>query len=566
MTDATPTWGNPVTLANTNLAALLPRWPEVWCVAETETGLRHSSTAMRRLYVAHFICLGGHPDALELLSRIDSDGKEEALDPQAAEPGPVGVLLEIGIGAINETPVPAAWVEDLRAALKRLLAGCGEKGDAFELLSDLHVPCPNRWADWSQRYDDRFLRLLLPDHRVAEYSEEHGHIVSTRWAAFKTRAALALQMLHEPCPAVEGDLTDHLAFLVGFNLASGLRASDAADAVIAVLEGQADALGRMIGRLEIVEAEDSIHSAIERAMARPDGQEAWQRVVDWVLARRAKGFELESNNGQDDDQSEDDQEDDQGDDQEAQPTGTLPSTAAELDVLVNDYIEHANRGGFAPTAMSDQEVGAVFLELLGGAPPDAQQLGSFIATWSSGDDKLGGRVRMLAACGQLEQQILQHQKDNQISGLIREPFNFEPLDFTAERLRLGHWLMPLGDDPAVLRGNALELGRGLQRLASGRGSDWLTYRQIDFKPDDSIDAWRYNRDDWSEFDAALEAATHASISAGIPWIANTGDQALELILWCDADWPGCENGPSTTWVLVNPALAEKLDASDCWWA
>lgn len=552
MTDANHIWGNPVTLANTNLAALLPRWPEVWCDTETETDLRHSSIAMHRLYAACFACLGGHPEALKLLSYIETDDEEEAPDSQHADPGPVGVMLEIGIGAINATPVPAAWAEDLRAALKRLLAGRGEKGDAIELLDSLRVPYPTRWADWSREYDEKFLRLLLPDHRTAEYSEDHGHIVSTLWTALKTRVALAVQMLHEPCPAVEGDLKNHLSFLVGLNLAFGLRASDAADAVIAVLEGQADALGRMIGRID-VGLETSIDDAIEKAMAGPDGQEAWRRVVDWALARRAKGLEPEP-------------DDDQNNGQEAQPTGTLPSTAAELDALVNDYIKHATRGGFAPTDMSNQEVGAVFRELLDDAPPDAQQLGSLIAATTSGDDKLGGRVRMLAACGQLEQQILQHQKDNQISGLICEPFNFEPLDFTAERLRLGHWLMPLGDDPAALRANALELGRGLQRLASGRGNGWLTYRQIDFKPDDSIDAWRYDRDDWSELDAALEAATHASISAGIPWIAGTGDQALELTLWCDADWPGCENGPSTTWLLVNPALAENLDAPDCWWA
>jgi hypothetical protein len=197
-------------------------------------------------------------------------------------------------------------------------------------------------------------------------------------------------------------------------------------------------------------------------------------------------------------------------------------------------------------------------------------IGNFIAQIHSGDPAgLGKGVRMLAHCGELEQQILQHQAQYQISGVLGETFTFDPLDYRVKVLRLGLWLEPIGGDAELLHANALELTASFKRLAEGRGNRWLKYRQINFELEDGTGAWRFNRSSWSGLDAAAAGASHATISTGLLLAGDeqSDHHVVELTLWADGSWPGAEDGETQSFLLVDPNYLNVVDlnAEDCWW-
>ena len=247
---------------------------------------------------------------------------------------------------------------------------------------------------------------------------------------------------------------------------------------------------------------------------------------------------------------------------------TLPMTAAELHQLADEFVRNAIAGGFMPTGMSDEELGERAVAAF--QSEEAGSIGNFIAQIHSGDPAgLGQSVRMFARCGELEQQILQHQAHYQISGVLSKTFTFDPLDYRAEVLRLGLWLKPIGNDGELLHANALELTASFKRLAEGRGSRWLKYRQINFELQDGTGAWRFNRSSWSGLDAAAAGASHATLRTGLVLIGDdqSDHHAVELTLWADGSWPGAEDGDTQSFQLVDPNYLNVVDlnAEDRWW-
>lgn len=243
---------------------------------------------------------------------------------------------------------------------------------------------------------------------------------------------------------------------------------------------------------------------------------------------------------------------------------SLPMTTAELDQLARDYVRNTSAGCLPPLTKPDKEIGKSLRASLMAAPSD-QKISHFLSASINDDAELAQVFHRFAAWNQLEEQIKEHQLQHQISGLIQETFNFDPLDFTCETLRRGRLLTVMDDDPQRLKANARGIAAAFFRAAEGPGAEWIRYREIDFKLEDGTPAWRYQRDNWAELRATATAATSACTSSGLAETQGHESLALHLTLWQNEDSPGVENGKCTTWLLVHPALPLPLDDPDTYW-
>ncbi len=281
-------------------------------------------------------------------------------------------------------------------------------------------------------------------------------------------------------------------------------------------------------------------------------------------------------------------------------TKALPSTTEELSKVADEYTE-ALSSCLPPPKISHEEIGAIFRQIterwLSTAdstdPCDAQffldQLKEPLSEmegigyllkpihgyWLSiaqdlikagkSDAELGLRVHTWGVHNQWEQQIEDYQKQNQISGLIQETFDFDALDFTCETLRVNDALLPLGGDSKRLSANAREIAAAFLRAAEGPGAEWIRYRET-WRPDPDDEGRlisRFERDSWGLLTEAALSATSACISDG-DWSGKNKNQMLRLELYSEEPSPENDEGFFTTWALVHPASSQPETRLQSW--